>query len=91
MNEKNPWMSEPFARMAAHAAFLLRASTATDDGPPSISSETAFRAARAWRLAWDASDCRLPVPAACTGPDGQMFYSWDAGRYHLELEIVPGE
>lgn len=29
----------------------------------------------------------MPRPAACTGPDGEMFYSWDQGRHHLELEI----
>lgn len=91
MSRCNPFMSESFVRMATHAAFLLRASTATDDGPPAISPETACQAARAWRLAWEASGRRLPVPDACTGPDGQVFYSWDAGKDHLELEIVPGE
>jgi hypothetical protein len=34
---------------------------------------------------------RMPIPAACTGPEGTMFYSWDCGRHHLELEIAPGE
>ena len=33
----------------------------------------------------------MPVPAACTGPDGEMFYSWDRGHHHLELEIIPGK
>lgn len=32
---------------------------------------------------------RLPPAAACSGPDGVMFYSWDRGRYHLEVEILP--
>jgi hypothetical protein len=33
----------------------------------------------------------LPIPAACTGPDGQMLYTWDRGKHHLELEIIPGQ
>lgn len=38
-----------------------------------------------------ASDHRLPAPASCSGPDGVMFYSWDRGRYHLEIEILPDD
>jgi len=38
-----------------------------------------------------ASNGEIAVPAACTGPDGEMFYSWDSGRHHLELEIIPGK
>lgn len=29
----------------------------------------------------------LVIPSACTGPDKQMHYSWDAGEHHLELDI----
>ena len=79
-------------RMVQHAAFLV--SAAWSDAPdvkPAIAPGTAFQAARAWRLTWEASGRRMPVPDVCTGPDGQVFCSWDAGRHHLELEIVPGE
>jgi len=38
-----------------------------------------------------ARDVGLPVPAACSGPDGQMCYSWDKGRHHFEAEITPNE
>jgi hypothetical protein len=33
----------------------------------------------------------MPVPAALTGHVGAMFYSWDRGRHHLELELTAGE
>jgi hypothetical protein len=56
-----------------------------------ISLETAANAMKAWNAIWAASGGAMPVPAACTGPNGEMFYSWDRGRHHLELEIVPGK
>ena len=43
----------------------------------------------AWRDIWTASRGQMPIPAACTGPDGQMLYAWDHGQHHLELEIFP--
>lgn len=34
---------------------------------------------------------KLAVPAACTGPDGQMFYCWDNNEHHLEIEFSNDE
>ncbi len=56
-----------------------------------ISGETATSAKRAWATILVASGGQIPIPAACTGPDGEMLYSWDQGRHHLELEIIPGK
>jgi hypothetical protein len=55
-----------------------------------IAPEMAHRAWRAWCQAWAASGFRLGVPDACSGPDGQLLYTWDRGRHHLEVELVPG-
>jgi hypothetical protein len=71
-----------------HQEFLNRVSTGDD---PPITPETASLAAKAWHIIWLASEGKMPVPAACTGPDGEMFYSWDCGQHHLELEIIPGQ
>lgn len=71
-----------------HLAYLRVASTGDH---PLIASETASLAALAWNLIQEASEGKASVPAACTGPDGQMLYSWDCGRHHLELEIYPNK
>lgn len=63
-----------------HADFLER-----------VSSTTANLAATAWRLVREASGGRMRVPDAAAGPDGEMFYSWDDRRHHLELEIISGQ
>jgi hypothetical protein len=60
----------------------------SDGSNPLISPVTACRAAQAWVDVSEATGNALPVPAACTGPDGQMMYVWDKGRHHLELEIA---
>jgi hypothetical protein len=70
-----------------HTKFLLEVSTVGEHPP--ITREVAGFAHQAWREIWIASDFQMPIPSACTGPDGQMFYSWDMGRHHLELEISP--
>jgi hypothetical protein len=70
-----------------HLDFLNQVSTG--EHPP-IAPDTASQAITAWRQIWKASEYKMPVPAAATGPDGEMFYVWNAGRYHLELEIIPG-
>ncbi len=31
----------------------------------------------------------FPVPDACTGPDKEMFYSWNYKEHHLEVEFIP--
>jgi hypothetical protein len=71
-----------------HQEFLNRASTGDD---PPITPETALRACEAWKQIRLASDGRIPVPSACTNADGKVFFSWDCGRYHLDLDIIPGE
>ena len=54
-----------------------------------ITKGMAWVCARAFIDVWEAAGYALPVPAACSGPDGQMLYSWDRGRHHLELELFP--
>jgi len=54
-----------------------------------VTPDTAGRAMRAWKVLWTASDYSMVFPASCTGPDGEIFYSWDRGKHHLELEIIP--
>ena len=71
-----------------HLKFLKEVSTGEE---PAITPETASMATEAWRQIWLASGGRIPVPSACTNADGKVFYSWDSGRYHLDLDIVPGE
>ena len=80
--------AKAFTMHLEHLNFLKRVSTG--ESPP-ITPETALRASKAWRLLWKASDFKIPVPSAGTGPDGEMFYAWNAGRHHLELEIIPGQ
>lgn len=43
------------------------------------------------RIIEDAKLREPPIPCACTGPDGQILYSWDKDEHHLELEIIPKE
>jgi hypothetical protein len=43
-----------------------------------------------WEIAKAATEGRLRIPAACTGPDGEMLYCWDRGRHHAEIEIEEG-
>jgi hypothetical protein len=76
-----------FTMHLKHLEFLSRASTGPDC---SITPETASLARSAWRQIWLASGRALPVPSACTNADGKVSYSWDTGRYHLDLDIVPG-
>jgi hypothetical protein len=70
----------------AHRDWLYKVATGPD---AVIAPEMAHRAWRAWCQAWSASGFRLPVPDACPGPDGELIYVWDRGRYHLELELIP--
>lgn len=62
------------------------------NGEDAVLSRAIFNAAV---LSWDEidqeSEGRMPLPAACTGPDGQMFYSWDKDEHHLEIELDPGD
>lgn len=77
------------AEIEEHFAFLKSASSDQDD--PQITVATEAMARHVWWLFWQASGQRLPVPAACTGSDGRLLYSWDNGRHHLEFEIIPNE
>lgn len=54
-----------------------------------ISQSTANAARKIWELLQRLPDVRIPVPAASAGPDGQVFYSWNSGRHHFEIEILP--
>lgn len=78
------WQRLP--RHLEHMNYLGRVSQGSNSP---ITEATAAAAKDAWHIIWKASGYSMPVPAACTGPDGQMFYSWDQGRHHLELEIIP--
>lgn len=80
--------AKPMIEHMGHLRFLKRASTGAD---AAITAETARIAANAWREVWEASGGKIPVPSAGTNSDGKVFYSWDNGRYHLDLDIVPNE
>lgn len=80
--------AKAFTKHMQHLEYLKRVSTGER---ALITPETASLAIKAWRMLWLTSGGQIPVPAACTGPDGEMFYSWDRGQYHLELEILPGQ
>jgi hypothetical protein len=69
-----------------HLSYLQKVSRGES---PAISVQTARIAREAWLAIRQATDFEMPIPAACTGPDGQMFYSWDKAKHHLELEIFP--
>lgn len=75
-------------RHRRHLDFLREASTGEG---ATITPRTASQAREAWQLIRDCTANRMPVPAAMTGDDGRVFYSWDRGRHHMELEIAPGE
>ena len=72
-----------------HREYLNEVSLKLPDPP--ITRETASYAWVAWLDVRKATGFSLPVPAACTGPDGKLLYTWDRGRHHLELEIIPGQ
>lgn len=71
-----------------HRFYLSRVSLGKE---ATIARGTAIVAEQLWQLVSKESQYRLPVPAACTGSDGEMFYAWDRGRHHLEAEIIPGQ
>jgi len=77
-----------FAKHMQHREYLNRVSGGEH---ALVTPGTASQAMKAWNAIWVASGGRMPIPAACTGPDGEMFYSWDRGRHHLELEIIPDQ
>ncbi len=52
------------------------------------SRERARLALTVWKAVLHATDGRTPEPAACSGPDGQIFFSWNHGRHHLEVEFT---
>jgi len=71
-----------------HVAFLREASRGDH---AAITPQIARQLMIAWSYIRRVTQNRMPVPAAMTGPDGQMFYSWDRGHHHMELEIIPDE
>ena len=54
-----------------------------------IDHHTAVLSWRAWLSLRNATSPLLPVPDACSGPDGQLLFTWDRGEHHLELEVFP--
>ncbi len=60
-------------------------------GGPPVTRETVDRALDAWNLICAVTVNRMPTPDVCTGPDGQIRYSWDMGRDHLEVDFIPGK
>lgn len=81
-----PQSAEVRALVERHLSYLRVIST----GPHAVASRGVARlAARAWLDVSDATGNAMSVPAAATGPDGQVMYVWDKGRHHLELEIAP--
>jgi|GEM_PF-1615165 len=78
----------PLERVVEHFEYLREVSQPNNQ---LISPETASIAGRVWFECWSATGFALPVPAACTGPDGQMLYTWDTITHHLELELDPRE
>lgn len=85
---KQAQSAKAFAMHVEHLNFLKRVSS----GPEAaITPETAERATKAWQQIWVASGRKIPVPSACTNADGKVFYTWDSGSYHLDIDIAPGE
>jgi hypothetical protein len=80
--------AKAFAMHLEHLNFLKRVSSGDE---AAITPATAARAAKAWHQIWAASGGTIPVPSACTNTDGKVYYSWDSGRYHLDMDIVPDE
>jgi hypothetical protein len=76
-------------QLKEHLDYLKEVSSKGDH--PLITAATAVEARKAWWVVWEATGFALPIPAACTGPDGQMLYSWDNNEHHLELEIILGQ
>jgi hypothetical protein len=75
------------AKHLEHKQYLQRVST--EGSPPLITQATAKKSWDLWLAVRSAVGVSIPVPSAGTGPDGQMFYSWDKGIHHLEAEVFP--
>ena len=56
----------------------------------SLCPNTYIPAAQLWLILWE-QNMNLPLPSACTGPDGQIMYSWDKNEHHFEVEILPNK
>ena len=84
-----PRASYNFAQsVVEHLTYLQEVSQGDE---PAITPQTASLARRTWLQAWEASLFKLPVPAACTEPDGKLLYTWDRGDHHFEVEFIPGK
>jgi hypothetical protein len=53
-----------------------------------VTQEVSDLAKQVWHQIWRQSECLMPVPPACTGPDGQVSYCWNMDEHHFEVEIV---
>jgi hypothetical protein len=76
------------SKLKEHFKYLKDISEGSE---PIVSKQTADLARKAWSLLWQETGYVLPIPSACTGPDGQILYSWDKGEHHFEVEIIPGK
>jgi hypothetical protein len=79
--------SELLTGRCAHAKHLEFLRTANYDAAAVEIIEAAFLSG----VLHGATGGTMPVPAALTGHVGAMFYAWDRGRHHLELEFTAGE
>jgi hypothetical protein len=71
-----------------HLTYLDRVTS----GPlPAIAKQTAFQAEELRGYLQIVAGGSLPMPAACTGPDGELAYYWDRGRHHLSLTVIPNQ
>lgn len=69
-----------------HIEYLKRVSSGDK---PLINMDVYDRSIFIYEITQGFTGGRMPPPAACTGPHGEMFYSWDKGPHHLEVEITP--
>lgn len=54
-----------------------------------ISKQTAILAEKVWWVVWASTNESIDVPSACTGPNGKLFYEWNRGVHHFEIEFIP--
>ncbi len=72
--------------MTEHENYLKEISSGDN---PLISQETFTQALSAWKHLCEIY--LMPVPSACTGPDGRLLFCWDKENHHLELEFIPNQ
>jgi hypothetical protein len=71
------------ARLEAYLNFLVEEHLAT--------CQNADQAREAWQGLHEYFNGNLSVPAASSGPDGQILLTWDDDLEHLEMEFILNE